>query len=294
MAAGIRGFREDALIPDLTPEQLSVLYNNRLAVPDYAEYLERWQRRSAALREREKYRADIAYGPRPRNLIDLFVPDGPGSAPLLVYLHGGYWQMLGKHDWSWIAEPWLARGMAVAIVGYTLCPETTVAGIVAEVEAACAHLYLNADALGIDRERIHLAGHSAGGHLTAMLLTVDWSKRDASMPLHLFRSAVAISGVFDLEPLTQTYLNDALRLTRKDALAVSPIFRNNLGGTPLLVVVGASETAEFLRQSREFCAAWGGAPRLEAVRLNHFSIVEAFCDPDSAVFDEAWQRFGGH
>lgn len=281
------------MIPDLTPEQLSVLYNNRLAVPDYADYLARWQKSSAALRDREKYRADIAYGPRPRNLIDLFVPDGPASAPLLVYLHGGYWQMLGKHDWSWVAEPWLARGMAVAIVGYTLCPETTVAGIVAEVEAACAHLYRNADVLRIDRQRLHLAGHSAGGHLTAMLLTVDWPKRDASLPRRLFRSAVAISGVFDLEPLTQTYLNDALRLTREDALAASPIFRSNLGNTPLLVVVGASETAEFLRQAREFCAAWNGAARLEAARLNHFSIVEAFCDPDSAVFEEALQRFRG-
>lgn len=279
------------MIPDLTPEQLSVLYNNRLAVPDYAQYLERWQRRSAALREREAYRADISYGPRPRNLIDLFVPDAPRPAPLLVYLHGGYWQMLGKHDWSWVAEPWLARGMAVAIVSYTLCPETTVAGIAAEVEAACAHLYRNADALGIERGRIHLAGHSAGGHLTAMLLTVDWPKRDASMPPRLFRSAVALSGVFDLEPLTQTYLNDALRLTREEALAVSPIFRAALGHTPLLVVVGANETAEFHRQSREFCTAWRGAPPLEAAGLNHFSIVEAFCDPGSALFEEVWQRF---
>jgi arylformamidase len=281
------------LIPDLTPEQLSVLYNNRLAVPDYADYLARWQTHSRTLREGQKYHADIAYGPKPRNCIDLFVPNGQRSAPLLVYLHGGYWQMLGKHDWSWIAEPWLARGMAVAIVGYTLCPETTVAGIVAEVEAACAHLYLNADALRVDRERIHLAGHSAGGHLTAMLLTVDWRKRDARLPLRLFRSAVAISGVFDLEPLTQTYLNDALRLTREEALAVSPIFRTDLSGTPLLVVVGANETTEFLRQSREFCAAWGNAPRLEAARVNHFSVVEAFCDPDSDVFAEVWQRFGG-
>jgi arylformamidase len=286
--------REDcALKPDLTPEQLSVLYNNRLAVPDYAQYLERWQRRSAALREREKYRADIAYGPRPRNLIDLFVPAAPRPAPLLVYLHGGYWQMLGKHDWSWVAEPWLARGMAVAIVGYTLCPETTVAGIVAEAQSACAHLYRNADTLGIERGRIHLAGHSAGGHLTAMLLTVDWPKLEVKLPLRLFRSAVAISGVFDLEPLTQTYLNEALRLTREEALAASPIFRTDLGGTPLLVIVGASETAEFLRQSREFCAAWRAAPPCEAAGLNHFSVVEAFCDPNCAVFQEVWRRFAG-
>jgi arylformamidase len=196
-------FREGyALIPDLTPEQLSVLYNNRLAVPDYADYLARWQKSSAALRDREKYRADIAYGPRPRNLIDLFVPDAPGSAPLLVYLHGGYWQMLGKHDWSWVAEPWLARGMAVAIVGYTLCPETTVAGIVAEVEAACADLYRNADVLGIDLAAASLAIPRAA------ICRDDAHRRLAQtrcqLPRRLFRSAVAISGVFDLEPLTQT------------------------------------------------------------------------------------------
>ena len=288
------------LIPPGTAEELSDLYDNSRAVPDYPAYLERWQARSRALRALLPYRADLAYGPAPRNRIDLFVPETSGVAmpaasrnngwPLLIFLHGGYWQYLGKHDWSCVAAPFIARGMAVAIVGYTLCPEITVAGIVGEVQTACAHLYLNADKYKLDRAQFHVAGHSAGGHLTAMLLATDWPAHDARLPVKLFQSGIAVSGVFDLEPLTLTHLNAALRLTSADALATSPIFRSNIAGTPLLVIVGAAETSEFPRQSQALCAAWPATTYLEAPTLNHFSVIDAFHGPVSTVFEAAWRH----
>ena len=280
------------MIPPHTAEELSRLYNNGLAVADYADYLRRWQAESHALRIGVSYRADIAYGDRPRERIDLFVPTPLTSPPwpLLIFLHGGYWQFLGKHDWSCVAEPFIARGMAVAIVGYTLCPEISVAGIVDEIAMACAYLHLKADQYGLDRGRFHVAGHSAGGHLTAMMLATDWPARDARLPAQFFRSGIAISGVFDLEPLTLTPLNGALRLTQDDALAVSPMFRRNLAATPLIVTVGGAETAEFLRQSHAFCSAWPESRYLEAPALNHFSVIDAFHDPANALFQSAWRH----
>jgi arylformamidase len=285
------------MIPPHTAEELSRLYNNSLAVTDYADYLERWQARSRAMRERVSHHAGLVYGDRPRERIDLFMPDTSSSTrppwPLFIFLHGGYWQFLDKHDWSCVAEPFIASGMAVAIVGYTLCPEISVAGIVDEIATACEFLHLQADQYSLDSGRFHVGGHSAGGHLATMMLATDWPARDARLPVQLFRSAIAISGVFDLEPLTLTPLNDALRLTRDDALAVSPIFRRNIARTPLLVVVGGAETAEFLRQSRALCTAWPENGYLEAPALNHFSVIDAFHYPAAALFQSAWQHMNG-
>lgn len=285
------------LIPDHSAGALSDLYDNGRAVPDYPRYLRRWQATSAALRARVAYEADLPYGEAARQRIDLFLPECARSstsagdlAPLLIFLHGGYWQYLGKHDWSCVATPYLARGMAVAIVGYTLCPETSVAGIVEEIAAACTFLYLDADRYGLDRGRFHVAGHSAGGQLAAMMLATDWPRRDARLPIKPFSSGIAVSGVFDLEPLTLTPLNDALQLTPEEALAVSPLFRGNHADTPLLVVVGGSETAEFVRQSRTFCAAWAQTTHVEATGLNHFSVIDAFHDPSSPLFATVWQH----
>lgn len=273
------------LIPAYSPEQMSDMYNNGKRVPDFAHYLARWRERSGAARARIRHHADLVYGPAPRNRIDLFLPESTGAVPLLVFVHGGYWQMLGKEDWSCIAAPYVARGIAVAIVGYTLCPATTVAGIAEEVRQACAFLYLHANDYQIDRAHITISGHSAGGHLTAMMLTTDWPARDARLPARLFHAAVAVSGLFDLEPLTITYLNQALQLTSAQALASSPIFiARQCLDTPMLVVVGAVESAEFLRQSSSLVAAWAGTSYYEAPGCNHFSVVDAFHNPASQLF----------
>jgi arylformamidase len=267
-----------------SPDQMSDLYNNGKCVPDFPDYLARWRERSRAARAQIRHHADIVYGAGLRNRIDLFLPESAGAVPLLIFTHGGYWQTLGKEDWSCIAAPYVARGIGVAIVGYTLCPETTVAGITEEVRDACAFLYLNADDYRIDRDHIIMSGHSAGGHLTAMMLATDWPARDARLPAKMFHRGVAVSGLFDLEPLTITYLNKALRLTSEDALASSPIYMKKRSETPLLLVVGGAETAEFLRQSRSLAPVWAGTAYHEEPGCNHFSVIDAFHDPASPLF----------
>ncbi len=276
------------MIPAYTPEQMSDLYNNGKRVPDFDDYVARWHARSAAAVAGLRLQANLAYGSAPRQRIDLFQPEGEGAVPLLVFVHGGYWQFLGKEDWSCVAAPFVARGIAVAIVGYTLCPETTVAGIVDEVRQACAFLYLNADAYQIDRSRIAISGHSAGGHLTAMMLATDWPALDARLPTNFFNAGFAISGLFDLEPLTITHLNEALRMSGPEALASSPLYMAKLcAATPLIAAVGAIESAEFLRQSASVAQAWPGTRYLEIDGCNHFSVIDAFYDPQSALFADA-------
>ena len=273
------------MMPPYSPDQMSDQYNNGKRVPDYEQYLARWQERSAHARATLRMHADLAYGPAARERIDLFRPSGDAAAPLLIFIHGGYWQYLGKHDWSCVAEPYVGRGIAVAVVGYTLCPDTTVAGIAEELRAACAFLYLHADEYGLSRSYISVAGHSAGGHLAAMMLATDWPARDQRLPTRMFHAALALSGVFDLEPLTLTHLNQALRLSASEALSVSPIFMRKLCiGTPMLVIVGGAESPEFLRQSASMASAWADTTYREEAQCNHFSIVDGFHAPSAPLF----------
>ncbi|MES2536818.1 MAG: alpha/beta hydrolase [Pseudomonadota bacterium] len=272
------------MIPAYSPDEMSDLYNNQKWVPDFADYVVRWRARSRAARSGIRHHADIVYGAGARNRIDLFLPESANPAPLLIFAHGGYWQALGKEDWSCIAAPYVARGIAVAVPGYTLCPETTVSGITEEIRDACAFLYLNAGDYRIDRENFTMSGHSAGGHLTAMMLATDWPARDARLPARLFQRGVVVSGLFDLEPLTITFLNKALKLTSAQALACSPIFLPPQSDAPMLVVVGGAETAEFLRQSKSMVEAWAGTAYREEPGFNHFSVIDAFHDPAAPLF----------
>ena len=273
------------VIPAYTVEQMCDQYNNGKRVPDFADYLARWRANSRNARARLRHEADIVYGAAPRQRIDLFRPESEAAAPLLVFAHGGYWQMLDKEDWSCIAAPYVARGIAVAIVGYTLCPATSVAGIAEELRQACAFLYLDAAQYGIERGNITISGHSAGGHLAAMMQATDWPARDPRLPARMFRAAVAVSGLFDLEPLIVTHLNQALQLTPPQARACSPVRMPKLAPeTPMLVAVGGAESAEFLRQSSSLALAWAGTRYREEAGCNHFSVIDAFHDPAAALF----------
>jgi arylformamidase len=272
------------MIPAYTPEQMSDQYNNGKRVPDFENYLINWRERGVAARAQLRQLADLAYGAGARNRLDLFLPSSTAAAPLLIFVHGGYWQMLDKEDWSCVAAPYVAQGIAVAVVGYTLCPENTVAGIVEEIRQACAYLYLHADECGVARDKMSISGHSAGGHLTAMMLATDWPARDARLPKTLFHAAVAVSGLFDLEPLTITHINQALKMSAADALASSPILMQKQCDTFLLAAVGGDESPEFLRQSRSLAATWDRTRYLEVPGCNHFSVIDAFHDPSAPLF----------
>lgn len=274
------------MIPDLPLEELARRYNNGAAVPDWMDtLLPRWQQESERVRRDAAGARDVAYGPLPRNCYDVFTPQGAAPAggwPTLFFIHGGYWQRLYKDDWSVIAAPFVAQGMAAVIVGYTLCPQTSIRGIAGEIESAIAHVWQHASAFGMARDRLALAGHSAGGHLTAWCLTTDWAAR--GLPVTPFVSATAISGLFDLEPLVPIYLNEALKLSNDEALAMSPAYRERRVACDFTAVVGGAELEEFHRQNALIGASWRNVHEWTLPGLNHFSIVDQLTRDDTALF----------
>jgi arylformamidase len=254
--------------------ELEYEYNNMARRPDAPELLARLAERSAAYRARADAALDCRYGRGDRQKLDVF-RCGARDAPLLAYLHGGYWQRGDKSIYSYLAEPFNAAGIDVAVIGYPLCPEVSMTGLTSSVREALAWLWRNAGGLGICADRINLAGHSAGGHLTAMALATHWPELDPGLPPDLLRSGIAISGLYRLAPLLPTTISHALNLTDEEVEGLSPANLAAQGDAALLVIVGGDETREFFSQADSLVEAWS-RPRLE---------IEQYIDPDADHFD---------
>jgi arylformamidase len=257
-----------------------VEYNNRRRVPEHVEINARWQTASAAYRATAPADLDQTYGPGDRHRYDLFLA-GEANAPLVVYIHGGYWQRGDRKDYAFLAQALNARGLDVALPSYSLCPAVSVMDIVAELRSFLAALWKKTGKHSL------LTGHSAGGHLTAAMLATDW-RGVAGVPTDLVRTGIAISGVFDLPPLVGTSLNEALGLDAPAAHAASPLFwPPPPAGRVLVAAVGGVESAEFLRQSRDIVTSWQRAgvscQYLEVPGANHFTVVDKLVDPESAL-----------
>ncbi|GGG23297.1 esterase [Caldovatus sediminis] len=269
----------------MTPAMdLEAEYNNRARVPEHPAILEGWAREAAAYRaaRRDAAELDLAYGPGERERLDLFWPDGAAArdAPIALFLHGGYWQALDRSWASHCARGLNARGVAVAVPSHDLCPAVTVRRIVEQMRAAAAFLHRR------HKRRLLAAGHSAGGHLAALLMATDWRALDPALPADLVPVGLPISGVFELEPLLPTTIARALRLDAAEARALSPRWLPAPRGGALHAVVGGAESAEFLRQTRDFAAAWGGS--WEALPgANHFTVLAPLSDPESALVARA-------
>jgi arylformamidase len=272
---------------------LDAHYNLRAAVPEHLTYFARYERESAALRAHWPGRLDLAYGPTSRQAIDLFLPR-TRAAPLLVFIHGGYWQSRDRKDFSFVAGPLLERGAAVALLGYDLAPEVRMDAIVAEVRAGLAWLYRHAQAHGCDPARLHIAGHSAGGHLAAMALATDW--RTIGLPEDVIKGVCAISGVFDLEPIRLCYLNEVVGLDEGEARRNSPLHQALPGGCPVIVALGELETKAFHEHSRRFAAklerdGWA-CQLLVQPGVDHFGIVMSMAETDAPLVQAIAQQMG--
>ncbi|MCS3448228.1 MULTISPECIES: alpha/beta hydrolase [Bradyrhizobium] len=261
----------------MTEVDYEVEYNNRARVPENPALMAGWARDSAAYREQHPPRR-LTYGPGSRNVIDLF--EGDRDGPLVVFIHGGYWQALDGSSSSHCARGLNGHGISVAVPSYDLCPNVTVGDIIGEMRAACREL------ARLGRPLV-VSGHSAGGHLAACMLATDWPAHDASLPKDLVRAAYAISGLFELEPLVGTSINKALGLDRAAARAASPLFWTPPAGATLDAVVGGAESAEYHRQSRAVVDVWGKAgvaTRFGVVPdANHFTAIAPLADPGSAM-----------
>ena len=256
-------------------QALDAACNNSVAVADSDRYLADWLRRSEALRARTPDHLDLVYGDAPRTRLDFFATNRT-AAPTLLFFHGGYWQRNAKEGFSFIAEGPLAHGFHVAVAGYTLAPEAPMDGIVREARAALHWLHEHLAALGGDPVRLYIGGWSAGGHLAAML-----------MDEAVVSGGLAISGLFDLEPIRLCYLNEKLVLDAEQARRNSPLLNLPARAAKLIIAYGSDELPELKRQSREFGAAWGarGLPGeiVEVADCHHYAVAEQLAQPDGVL-----------
>lgn len=269
-----------------TQEELDAQYNLRATVPDYARYAQFYSDRSIEARSSLECELDVWFGPTLDEHVDVF-PATTEDAPILIFFHGGYWHTFSSKEFSFVAMGPVSAGVTTIIANYALCPRVTIDEIVRQSRAVVAWAYRNSERFGESISRIHVAGHSAGGHLVAMLVATDW-EADYELPADTIKGACTISGLFDLAPFPYTYLQPKLQLTWGEILRNSPIRHiPDHYAPPLLVTYGQEETAELQRQSEDYLSVWR-AKELEAVSLpqpgkNHFSAIDGFLEADSPL-----------
>ena len=264
-----------AIYRGMDRDALDAAYNNSVAVADSAKWIARGAERSAVVRTGPGAHLDVPYGPRPRERLDYF-SSGASKAPLIVFIHGGYWQRNDKDMFAFVADGPRPHGIDVALAGYTLAPDVRLTDIVAEIRQSLTFLSDRADEFGFDRDKLFVTGWSAGGHLTAAV---------ADHPA--CRGGIPISGIFDLEPIALNYLNEKLRLDPTEVATLSPLRVLPDRMAPLRVFVGGQELPELRRQSTTYAEAARerGLPVTLTVLPghHHFSILDEISQPDGAI-----------
>jgi arylformamidase len=259
-------------------------YSPSSCIDDIDVYLDEYKRSSAAAKrdalQDQLCEPDLRYGPGAEETLDLFMPAGPSPAPLHVFIHGGYWQRLSKDESCFAAPMFQQHGSYFAALNYTLAPHQTLTGIVEETRRAISWLYQHADKWGFDRDRIYLSGHSAGAHLAMMMLVTDWPR--LGLPEDAIKGVCAISGVFDLEPVRLSYVNDVVGMGVEEARLNSPNLHNTINRCPVIFAYGDNETAEFKRQTDEYGDVLQrvGIPVTlsEIAQRNHFDVILDLAD----------------
>ena len=276
-------------------EGLDYQYAVRERVANALELIAQGAEASEATRRDLEVRLDQAYGDTPGQTVNVF-PAAAHGAPVFIFIHGGYWQRLDKNDYDFVARPFVEAGAAVVNVNYDLAPTVKMDEIVRQVRAAVLWSWQNAGSFNGDRKRIHVSGHSAGGHLTAMVACTDWPALATDVPANLVKSGHAISGLYDLEPIRLCHLNDAVRMDEAEAARNSPMLLAGANNAPLVLAVGGAETDEFLRQQTAYAAALSDAgkapPEIVQPACNHFDVLFALTDPNELLHQSVRQALG--
>ncbi|SEJ81462.1 arylformamidase [Pseudomonas linyingensis] len=271
-----------------------VQYNARASVADYAQYPRLYRELSDHAHASLPCFKDVAYGPGAAERLDIFPASRP-DAPVLLFIHGGYWRALSKADSAFMAPALTAAGACVVVIDYDLAPAVSLDHIVAQVRRALAWVHGNIAAFGGDPQRLYASGSSAGGHLVGMLLAGGW-QAEHGLPGDVLRGALPVSGLFDLCPLLDTHINGWMQLDEAAAWRNSPQFSQPVAAGELVVAYGALETAEFARQSANYLRAWRsrGLPgRLLAVpERNHFDVVLELGQPGTPLYRALLQLMG--
>ena len=271
-----------------TQEEIDEQYNAGASIPisEREGHIERYIADSKAARENLECELDIPYGPTLDENLDVFPSATPGS-PILLFIHGGYWRARSSKDFSFITSAFVAQGVTVVVNNYALCPEVSIAEITRQNRATVAWLAKHADAYNGDANKIYISGHSAGGHLTAMVCSTNW-REQYGLDANLVKGGIPISGIFDLQPLRYSYLQPVLQISDELIRQQSPCYCIPDKGPPLIVSVGENESAEFHRQATEHHEAWrqqGGQSQLRVeAKDDHFSILYTLADENSSFF----------
>lgn len=274
---------------------LESLYNNRAALPDFQSYIDRWAANSAGICRsmKDQCERDVPYGDSMLETMDVYLPTSVPDA-MMMFIHGGYWRSLDKSQHAFVARPFVERGIAVAVINYSLCPQVTMRQIVLQVMSAGAYLYRNANDFRVPKKRLFVAGHSAGGHLAAMSLICEWPSFSKGLPRKIFQAGLSISGLYDLRVLTSIpSINNDLRMTEDDAVALSPSLLSAPNGQKLNIAVGGQELGGFKDQHRLIAQSWENSIGFDqpCPLDNHFSILDSFADPTSNLFHSTMGMF---
>ncbi len=268
-----------------TSEQIDAEYDMSLVIGDPSEYFAFYMNESAAARERLAGELDVPFGPTIEETLDIFPAANP-AAPIVVFIHGGYWRRLSAKEFSYVANGLVARGITTVVTNYALCPKVSLPEITRQARAAIAWLRTTGHAYNGDRDRIYVAGHSAGGHLAARVLCTDWVG-DYALPADLVKGAYAISGLYDLQPLRYAFVQPSLQLNADIIQRESPALNLPSTAAPLIAEVGGEESNEFRRQSADYIDRWQAAGLAGTYReqpgRNHFNVIYDFNDPDSEL-----------
>lgn len=267
-------------------DSLDSQYNVRQHVPAYQDYLNRWEALSRETERKLPVIKDIPYGNLPGECFDVYPSPKPLSKTL-IFLHGGYWHLLDKAQFHFLASGFLSYEVTTVLLNYPLAPEASLDQIVRSCRKAIEWLYHNLASVHGDPHQMYVAGHSAGGHLAAMLMATDWKGFAPGMPENVLKGACFVSGLFDLVPISLCYLNKVLQMDRETAIRNSPRRLEPLAACPFIIAVGEAETIEFIDQSKEIYGCWKGkgaaSQLLQLPHVNHYSIVQTMIDRDAPL-----------
>ena len=264
-----------------TQEEIDRAYDPMLG-RDPMVLVKAWRERSEASRDRHrashKVSLDLPYGPTLAERMDVFHADHP-NVPVHVFFHGGYWRSLSHREFSFIVDDLVKAGITVAVVNYALCPQVRFSELVRQAQAAVAYVYREAAELGADPEQLSISGHSAGGHLCAMLMSTDW-EGSFGLPNKLIRGALCVSGLYDLRPFPWSWLQPKLQLSDRDVQEFSPLWLPCRVPAPIKLVAGALESDEFERQmsaySEHLSDQGPNVTQQLLPEVDHFSILEHY------------------
>lgn len=267
---------------DWTDEQMEANFSPRKAVPEIEKHLEDFAARAAETRRFYDMRRNISYGDHPRELYDVF----PGiiGGPMHIFIHGGYWRALSKDDHSFVAPPFNAAGATVVMMNYPLCPEVTLSSLVSSVMQGIAHAIRHAADYGASPDRVHVSGHSAGGHLTAMAAAHDWTAH--GLAADAIKSAAPLSGIFDPRATRRIPLNQEIGLDDAEAAANNVLAEafTPLPHVKLLVAAGGAEPGGWIEQSRQYARMFGvETPVMLPEGANHFTLLDHVADSKSPL-----------